>query len=71
MPFARYSGMFEPADLDLLQRVFDQLCKERRLAKKDKEQREALAEEVVSRFRNGIVDESELWQGLSRLRKAS
>ncbi|RVA56333.1 RNA-binding protein [Mesorhizobium sp. M7A.F.Ca.US.001.01.1.1] len=30
----RYIGIFEPADLDLLQRVFDQLCRERRLRKK-------------------------------------
>lgn len=71
MPLSRYSGMFEPADLDLLQRVFDQLCKERRLAKKDKEQREVLAEEVVSLFQKGIMDGSELWQTLSKLRKAS
>jgi hypothetical protein len=71
MPFSRYGGTVEPADLDLFQRVFDQLCKERRLAKKDKEQREVLAEEIVSLFQKGIMDESELRQTLSKLRKAS
>ncbi|OWK21305.1 RNA-binding protein [Mesorhizobium amorphae] len=70
MPLRRYSGVFEPADLDLLQRVFDRLCDERRLAQKDKEQREDLAEEIVSAFRNGIVDEADLLQALSKRRRA-
>ncbi|MFD1983846.1 RNA-binding protein [Mesorhizobium newzealandense] len=70
MPLQRYSGVFEPADLDLLQRVFDQLCIERRLAPKDKEQREELAEEIVGVFRNGITDEADLLHALSNRRRA-
>ncbi|MFK0693203.1 RNA-binding protein [Mesorhizobium sp. IMUNJ 23033] len=70
MPLRRYSGVFEPVDLDLLQRVFGRLCDERRLAQKDKEQREDLAEEIVSAFRNGIVDEADLLQALSKRRRA-
>jgi hypothetical protein len=53
MPLSRYSGVFEPDDLALLQRVFDWLCKERRLARKDREQREALAAEIIGQFDNG------------------
>ncbi|WP_292216513.1 hypothetical protein [Mesorhizobium sp.] len=70
MPLLRYSGVFEPADLDLLQRVFDQVCIERRLAQKDKERREDLAAELVSVYRNGITDEGELLQALSKRRLA-
>ncbi|WP_165778599.1 hypothetical protein [Mesorhizobium wenxiniae] len=69
MPFSRYSGVFEPADLGLLQRVFDQLCGERRLAQMDKEQREDLAEEIVIVFQNGIDDEAGLLQALSKRRR--
>ncbi|MDG4881927.1 RNA-binding protein [Mesorhizobium sp. WSM4884] len=43
MSLSRYCGVYWPADLDMLQRVFDRLCDERRLAKKDREQREFLA----------------------------
>lgn len=70
MSLSRYSGQFDPADLDLLQRVFDQLCNERRLAQKDREQREALAEEIVGVFQSGITGETELWRALSKRRKA-
>ncbi|CDX20543.1 hypothetical protein MPLB_1870063 [Mesorhizobium sp. ORS 3324] len=37
MPMSRYEGVYGPANLDLLQRVFDRLCGERRPAKKDRE----------------------------------
>ena len=70
MPLRRYGGVFETADLDLLQRVFDELCIERRLAQKDKEQREDLAEEIVGVFQNGITDETDLLQALSKRRMA-
>lgn len=70
MPWHRHSGIFDPADLDLLQRVFNQLCDERRLAEKDREQREALADEVLDLFQNGITDETKLWQALSKRRSA-
>lgn len=70
MPTHGHGGIYEPADLDLLQRVFDKLCAERRLALKDKEQREALAEEVFTVFQNGITDETELRRALSKRRRA-
>ena len=70
MPLSRYRGVFEPADLQLLQRVFDRLCNERRLAQKDREQRAALAEEIVSVFQNGIMDERDLLRSLSKRRRA-
>ena len=66
MPFRRSSGIFRPTDLELLQRVFDQLCAERRLARKDKDQREHLACEVIEAFENGFSDEAELWRALSK-----
>jgi len=66
MPLAGYSGVFEPADVGLLQRVFDRLCAERRLAQKDREQREVLAREVICHFQGGVTDEAELWRALTK-----
>jgi hypothetical protein len=43
------------------------LCGERRLALKDRDQRENLACEVIEAFQNGLTDEAELWRALSRL----
>lgn len=60
------SGVFEPADLDLLRRVYDKLCAERRLAHKDREQREVLAREVICHFQDGVTDEAELWRVLTK-----
>jgi hypothetical protein len=68
MPLSRYSGVFEPADLELLQSVFDQLCKRRGLTREDSEQREELAEEVVRTFRGGIGDEASLLLAISKNR---
>ncbi|ESY74061.1 hypothetical protein X743_08735 [Mesorhizobium sp. LNHC252B00] len=70
MPLRHFGGAFDAADLALLKRVFDQLCKERFLAKKDVRQMEALAKEVVSVFQNGITDEADLLQALSKRRRA-
>ena len=67
---SRYNGMFQATDLDTIQKVFDQLCKERRLAQKDKEQRERLAAEVVRVFQGGVSDEAALWRTLSKRRSA-
>ncbi|GLS31355.1 hypothetical protein SAMN04488498_114100 [Mesorhizobium albiziae] len=66
MPFSRYNGVFEPADLELLQRVFNQLCYERRLAQKDREQREDLATQIIREFNSGTTDEADLLQAFSR-----
>ncbi|WP_292377242.1 hypothetical protein [Mesorhizobium sp.] len=62
--------MFTSDDLDLLQKVFDQLCRERRLALKDKDQRDQLAREVMEAFEGGFTEETELWQSLSKRRTA-
>ncbi|MER9421295.1 hypothetical protein NKI88_02390 [Mesorhizobium sp. M0317] len=62
MPLERYRGVFEPDDLDLLQRVLDKLSGERAIARDDREQREALAWGVILLFQNGITDEAELLQ---------
>ncbi|MET3595147.1 hypothetical protein ABID26_004559 [Mesorhizobium shonense] len=66
---SRYGGVYGPADLDLLQRVFDRLCDERRLAKKDREQREQLAAEVIRVFDDGITGEADLLRAISKRRR--
>lgn len=71
MSLSRNSGVYEPADLEILQRVFDRLCSDRRLAKRDREQREYLAMEVFQLFDDGIRDEADLLQAISRRRSAS
>ncbi|MET3522927.1 MULTISPECIES: hypothetical protein [unclassified Mesorhizobium] len=70
MAFKKYSSIFTPVDLEILQRVFDQLCAERRLALKDREQREQLAYEVIQAFENGICDEVALRRLFSKRREA-
>ncbi|WP_208701686.1 MULTISPECIES: hypothetical protein [unclassified Mesorhizobium] len=70
MPFSKFASMFTSDDLDLLQKVFDQLCRERRLALKDKDQRDQLARQVMEPFEDGFTDETELWQSLSKRRTA-
>lgn len=70
MPFSKFASMFTSDDLDLLQKVFDQLCRERRLALKDKDQRDQLARQVMEAFEDGFTDETELWQSLSKRRTA-
>lgn len=64
MSSSRSSRVYGPADLDMLQRVFDRLCDERRLARKDREQRDYLAKEVLQTFDDGITDETDLWRAL-------
>ncbi|BCM21033.1 hypothetical protein [Mesorhizobium sp. J8] len=71
MVFTRYSGIFTPAELTLLQTVFDTLCKERRLALKDKDQRDDLAREVIQRFESGYSNEDDLLQSLSKRRRTN
>ncbi|WP_189341252.1 MULTISPECIES: RNA-binding protein [unclassified Mesorhizobium] len=63
-------GVYWPEDLDKLQRVFDRLCDERRLAKKDRDQREYLAMEVFRFFEDGVTDETDLWRALSKRSRA-
>ncbi|WP_192258090.1 RNA-binding protein [Mesorhizobium silamurunense] len=70
MAFTKHSGIFTPVELELLQRVFNQLCDERRLALKDGDQREQLACHVIEAFQDGFTAEAELWQSLSKRRAA-
>jgi hypothetical protein len=69
MPLSRYSGMFDPADLAIMQRVFDTVCKERRLALKDKKQREDLAADIIREFAHGTTDEADVLRAISKRRK--
>lgn len=69
IPLTRYGGVYGPADLDLLQRVFDRLCNERRLALKDKEQREQLAAQVIRVFDDGTIGEADLLRASSKRRR--
>lgn len=70
MPFSKFSSTYTSEDLNLLRKVFDQLCQERRLALKDRDQRELLALQVMGAFDNGFTDETQLWQSLSKRRTA-
>lgn len=69
MPLTSYTGILTPADLKVVQKVFDQLCEERRLAQKDRDQREELAAEVVRVFQQGITSEADLRRFVSKRRK--
>ena len=68
MALTSYNGILKPADLEVIQKVFDQLCEERRLAQKDRDQREELAAEVIHIFRQGITSEADLRRLLSKRR---
>ncbi|WP_292326186.1 hypothetical protein [Mesorhizobium sp.] len=70
MSLSRYRGVYRPAELDMLQRVFDRLCGERRLANKDRQQREYLAREVLQVFDDGITGEADLQRAISTRRRA-
>ncbi|MGX5839767.1 hypothetical protein ACWGTI_03470 [Mesorhizobium sp. ArgA1] len=71
MAFLKFASLFTSEDLALLQKVFDQLCQERRLALKDKDQRDQLAREVMEAFEGGFTDETQLRQSLSKRRTAN
>nr|WIE90383.1 hypothetical protein P9270_022940 [Mesorhizobium sp. WSM4875] len=70
MAFTKHSGIFTPVELELLQKVFDQLCNDRRLALKDGDQGEQLASDVLEAFQNGFSAEAELLQSLAERRTA-
>jgi hypothetical protein len=69
MPLSRYQGRFDPVDLEMMRRVFDTVCNERRIALKDKEQRNDLAAEIVTAFDHGATNEEELLKAVSRRRR--
>ncbi len=66
MPLSKYQGRFDPIDLELVRHVFDIVCKERRVAVKDRKQRDDLAAEIIRAFDDGAADDEELLQALSR-----
>jgi hypothetical protein len=49
--------------------VFDTVCDERRIALKDKEQRDDLAAAIVTAFDHGATDEEDLLRAVSRRRR--
>ncbi|RWE72724.1 MAG: hypothetical protein EOS63_29790 [Mesorhizobium sp.] len=59
---AQDAGIFEPAQLEFVARVFDRLKTEEQTA----DEREALASRILANFMAGIEDEEEL-VSLSRL----
>lgn len=59
MPFTGYRTRFSPSDLTHMQKVFDQLCVERRVLAEDREQREELAADVIRTFGHRDVTEDE------------
>lgn len=66
MPLSRYTGTYDPAELELLQRVFVLLCAERGLAQRERERREDLAAYILSVFNEGTRTEAGLLRALSR-----
>ena len=58
-----YGGVFEPEDLALLQKLFDEVCVARGYVP-DSEQAEFLALLIVTLFQSGIVDETSLRKAL-------
>jgi hypothetical protein len=53
---AAEAGVFEPSELALLGRVFEQLKRENQ----SNDARDALASRIIANYRAGVVDESEL-----------
>ena len=65
----RHPG-FYPFDLKLCQRVFDQVCSERKLDPKSSEPDvQRLAATVFSLFENGCSNETELLESFRRTRQ--
>lgn len=67
--YKRHPG-FYPADLRLCQRVFDQVCSERKLDPMSLEPDvQRLAATVVSLFENGCSNETELLESFRQVRQ--
>ncbi|WP_095091196.1 hypothetical protein [Mesorhizobium sophorae] len=65
----RHPG-FYPSDLKLCQRVFDQVCSERKLDPRSSEPDvQRLAATVFSLFENGCSNETELLESFRRTRQ--
>ena len=66
MPLSRYTGVFEPDELIILQRVFDRLTRERGIIPKSDEG-DALAAEIVRLRGLGLQGERKLLRALRRM----
>lgn len=60
---ASSAGVADPGDMDLLKRIFDELCRERRLGQ-GSPAAEELAKTAMELFTQGVVDEKELIEEL-------
>jgi hypothetical protein len=58
MPLRRYTAHFSPADLAVLQHVFDKMCEERRIDPQSVDG-ELLAGEIVALRSSGLEEERE------------
>ena len=67
---ASEAGVFEPQDLDILQRVFDQVCRERECDPESLEG-EAIAKTIIGLFRSGTQTERDLLVAIDLDRKSS
>ena len=65
MPLSRYKSQFYPADLAILQKVFDSVSKARGIAP-DGDDAVALAVAIVGLRKSGLDEEEELIAVLSR-----
>lgn len=59
MPFSTVKTPVQPSELDLLQRVFNNVCAEHEICKTGADA-EALALILVRQLQNGVKDEAEL-----------
>jgi hypothetical protein len=62
---AATGGIFEPSDLKILQRVFDQSCIDRGYAQ-DGEEAKELAAVIVDLFHAGFASEAQLSEAVAR-----
>jgi hypothetical protein len=67
---ASNQGIFQPEELNILQRVFDQMCIERGCLP-DSKDGEALAMELVALFQNGIMTENDLFGAVEGNRRSA
>ena len=62
---ASYYGVFQHEELEILQRVFDQVCRDRRY-RPESEQAEAIAATIIALFQAGVLTGHELVAELDR-----
>ena len=62
---ASYGGVLQPEELEILQRVFDRICRDRKCPP-ESEEAEDLAATIIVLFQNGVLTEHELVAELDR-----